>query len=365
MNAKDLIKQVTTVEGTDLYSLRSIVKVAQQHGGNFNYKSVRARLSNTSALNKIGNDYGVEAKNLCHVFTYALPDFPKLMGLDATKVINQVKFVDGSDLISLRSIVEAIKPYATKANYKHALEVLKKNNMVTVLGSDAGVQHIRLLEGFAAAVSLDNYFGFLSVINKAGEIIKDRDYFVRLHAAKAEKDAKEIQQAVFDRVRFIGPQVTFRHAEYVDGVKNSDDPFACRVRFVDLIEDLRRIDRNIDAEKALKTIKAHKLCYLFAPKDIYDTVHCSTLLFIISVLLRDTEKVKFSSLCKSMALTDAFKMSHYCTEAPNLSLDSDKVVALFDGIVDLIADGFNNKNTSRDEIFATIAARLQEHAAAA
>lgn len=78
MNAKDLIKQVKTVEGTDLYSLRSIVEVAQQHGGPFNYKSVRARMARTTALQKIGNDYGIEAKNLCAAFAFAMPDFSKL-----------------------------------------------------------------------------------------------------------------------------------------------------------------------------------------------------------------------------------------------------------------------------------------------
>lgn len=363
MNAKDLIKQVTTVEGTDLYSLRSIVKVAQQHGGNFNYKSVRARLSNTTALNKIGNDYGVEPKNLCHVFTYALPDFPKLMGLDATKVINQVKFINGSDLISLRSIVEAIKPYATKANYYHALEVLKPYDCV-MRGGEAGVKQSKLSEGFAAAVSLDNYFAYLSLINKADEVAKDQDYFVRLYAAKAEKDAKEIQKAVASQMTYLSAQGTFKHAEYADGVKNSKNPFACRVQFSDFVNELTKINPALTPEKARKAIRANDLCWLYTPCTVDATVHSGALFLIASVLLRDTDSFKCDVQSKAAVLTDTFNMSTYCTH-PIKALDCHEAVALFDGIVELLESGVHSDKLSHAEIFATIEARLAVYAAAA
>ena len=72
MNALEAIKQVTTVEGTDLYSLRSIVEVSRQINPKVSYKSVRARLASRFDLTKLDKDTGIRAQDVVYTFFFTL-----------------------------------------------------------------------------------------------------------------------------------------------------------------------------------------------------------------------------------------------------------------------------------------------------
>lgn len=72
MNALEAIKQVTTVEGTDLYSLRSIVEVSRQINPKVSYKSVRARLASRFDLTKLDKDTGILAQDVVYTFFFTL-----------------------------------------------------------------------------------------------------------------------------------------------------------------------------------------------------------------------------------------------------------------------------------------------------
>lgn len=72
MNALEAIKQVATVEGTDLYSLRSIVEVSRQINPKVSYKSVRARLASRLDLTKLDKDTGIRAQDVVYTFFFTL-----------------------------------------------------------------------------------------------------------------------------------------------------------------------------------------------------------------------------------------------------------------------------------------------------
>lgn len=110
----------------------------------------------------------------------------KIVARDAVSIINKVQFIENSYLLSLRSIIEAVKPYAPYVSYERTLKHKRTAKRMLDVGYDFGVELKNLSSAFSIVLSYKGEFNyeFFDLIEKIRELIKDPDYFLKLHGVE-------------------------------------------------------------------------------------------------------------------------------------------------------------------------------------